>query len=213
MANSRISVVVADDHPLYREGVARAIKERPEFRLLATCETAQDALLRTREFAPDVALLDLKLPDLPATRVVEAIERDALPTRVLLLSAFTESALVYEALEAGASGYISKDAGRREICEAISRIASGGTVLSSGLQHGIAAQIRAHRQRARPSLTNRERDVLHMIAQGFSAPEIGRRLFVSATTVKTHQQHVYEKLGVSERAAAVAVAMRHGLLD
>ena len=160
-----------------------------------------------------MAVLDIRLPGLTGIEIAAALARDRGTTRPLLLSAFTDAATVYEALAAGAAGYITKDSGRREICEAIERVARDEIVVSPMLTGGLARQIRQRAVSSGPRLTAREHEVLTLTADGRSAPEIGRELHLSTATVKTHLQHVYEKLGVSDRAAAVAEAMRQKLLE
>lgn len=204
---------VADDHPLYREGVVRAIRERPELELVGQCGDGRDALAQVEELAPDVLLLDMRLPSLTGLQVITALADTSSPTRVVVLSAFNESALVYDSIAAGAHGYVIKDADRDTICNAISAVARGNTFFSTTLHDGLAEQIRAHRQDERPRLSAREREILTLTAEGRSSPEIARLLFLSTSTVKTHLQHIYEKLDVSDRAAAVAKALREGVLN
>ena len=210
---ARVRVIIAEEHPLYREGVVRAIKERPELELVGEAADGRHALALIKELRPDVAVLDVKMPELDGLQVVGAVERDALGTRVLMLSAFKDRPIVFQAVAAGAAGYLSKDADRLEITDAILAVHRGETVLAPEVQAGIAAEVRSRWRPAMPSLSERERQVLEMIAEGMSAPEMGRRLFLSPATVRSHLQSLYEKLGVSDRAAAVAEAMRRGLLE
>ena len=158
-------------------------------------------------------MIDVKLPNLDGIALAAAVVRDELTTRVIMLSAFLDSALVYKALAAGARAYLSKDADRQDVCDTIISVARGQVVVPSELQAGLADQIRVRNQFDRQQLTPREREVLALIASGASAPEIGRRLHLSTGTVKTHLLHLYEKLGVSDRAAAVAEGMRSGLIE
>jgi two-component system nitrate/nitrite response regulator NarL len=209
----RISVYVADDHPLYREGVVAAIRERPEFEFVGEAGDGRQALEEINRLAPDIAILDVKMPGIDGVRVLNALRRDGVSTRVVFLSAYLDSAIVYRAVAAGAAAYISKDSGRKAICEAVSAVARGESVLAPEIHAGIAQEIRQREHDDRPVLTPREREILTLTAQGCTAPEIGRRLYLSTTTVKTHLQHLYEKLGVSDRAAAVAEGMRRGLLE
>lgn len=209
----RVRVLVADDHPLFREAIVRTVRERPEFELVAEAADGRAALAAIRELAPDVAVIDLKMPQLDGLAVVAAVRRDALPTRIVLLSAFLDGAVVVQEVAAGAAAYLSKEAGRREIADAVAAVARGETVLSPEAQAGIAAQLRQRGTQERPLLSPREREVLGHVAAGRGAPEIARRLQLSPATVKGHLQGLYEKLGVSDRAAAVAEAMRRGLLE
>lgn len=209
----RVRVYVADDHPVYREGVARAVKERPDLELVGQASDGRQALAEIREEQPDVAVLDVKLPGLSGTEVLGALNRDAAKTRVVVLSAYLESSLVYEAIAVGAAAYLSKDSARHVICDTISRVARGETILAPEIQEGLAAEVRLRTSDDRPALTVREKEILALTAEGCSAPEIGRRLHLSPTTVKTHLQHLYDKLDVSDRAALVAAAMRRKLLE
>jgi two-component system, NarL family, nitrate/nitrite response regulator NarL len=209
----RIRVVIADDHPVYREGIVRAVRERPDLELVGEAATGREALAQIRELSPDVAVLDMKLPDVDGRQVLDAIRGDGAATRFLFLSAYVDSELVYAAVGGGASGYLSKDATRRQICDAIAAVARGDPVLAPAVHDGLMREIQLRAAHDSPVLTRRERDVLELTADGLSAPEIGRRLYLSAATVKGHLQHVYGKLGVSDRAAAVAEAMRRGLLE
>lgn len=210
----RATVVIADDHPLYREGLARAVGARPDLELVGEAGDGRAALELIRSLAPDVAVLDMRMPGLRALDAVEALERDGAHTRVLVLSAAVESSLVYAAVAAGAAGYWSKDAERDAICDAIAAIARGERVLDPSLQSGVFSEIHAREvDTRRPVLTAREHEILVLVAEGKTAPAIGNELFLSTATVKSHLAHLYDKLGVSDRAAAVAEAMRRGLLE
>jgi two-component system nitrate/nitrite response regulator NarL len=209
----RVRVFVADDHPMYREGLVRSIDDRPELELVGVSGDGRDALPAIRELRPDVALLDVRMPGLSGTDILNAITRERLPTRVVFLSAYVESELVYRSIAMGAAAYLSKEADRSQIFDAVAAVARGETVLSPEVQGGLAAQIQLRETVSRPVLSPREQEILRLIADGGSAPEIARRLHLSPSTVKTHLQSLYEKLGVSDRAAAVAAAMRAGLLE
>ncbi|HSD77708.1 MAG TPA: response regulator transcription factor [Solirubrobacteraceae bacterium] len=214
MRARRVTVLVADDHPLFRDGIVRAIRERPGLEVVGEASDGREALDRLRELRPDVVVLDVKLPGLDGLQVLGALRRDGIASRVLALSAFTEGALVHGVLAAGAAGYLPKSADRAAVCDAIEAIARGDTVLDPTLQSALVAEVRARGAAPeRPWLTEREREVLVLIAEGLSAPAIGARLHLAPGTVKTHLGHLYEKLGVSDRAACVAEAMRRGLLE
>jgi two-component system, NarL family, nitrate/nitrite response regulator NarL len=215
MAGSgRTTVLIADDHPLFREAIVRVIKSRPDLDLVAEAPDGQTALDRIRELKPDVAVIDVRMPELNGSDVLVALREEGLPTNVVFLSAFLDSKTVYDAVAAGAKAYLSKEADSQEIVEAIAAAARGETILGPEVQTGLAEQIRFREENdARPRLSDREHEVLRLIAQGLSAPEIGERIHLSTATVKTHLQHLYEKLGVSERAAAVAEGMRRGLVE
>lgn len=207
-------VLVADDHPIYREGIVRAVKERPDLELVGEAEDGRIALDEIKRVTPDVALLDIRMPGLEGPQVLNALQRDGVKTKVIFLSAFMEGELAYETVAAGARGYLSKESAREEICDAIVAVARGGTALAPEVQAGLAAQVQERERTDRPPrLTSREQEVLQLISEGLSAPDIGRQIHLSPTTVKSHLHKLYEKLGVSDRAAAVAEAMRRGLLE
>jgi two-component system, NarL family, nitrate/nitrite response regulator NarL len=210
----RIRVLIADDHPLFREAIARVIAEREDLELVAEAADGRAALERIRALEPDVAVIDVRMPELDGSDVLVALREEGLPTNVVFLSAFLDAKTVYDAVAAGANAYLSKEAETQEIVTAILAAARGETILGPEVQTGLAEQIRFREEtESRPRLSDREHEVLKLIAQGLSAPEIGERIHLSTATVKTHLQHLYEKLGVSERAAAVAEGMRRGLVD
>lgn len=166
-----------------------------------------------RALRPAVALLDVKMPDLDGLQVLKAIRRDELPTAVVLLSAHMTPEAVYECMVGGASAFLSKEADRDEICDAVAAAARGEVRLPLDVQGHLVRQIQLRAAAQGPRLTVREVEVLAMIAEGSSAPEIAANLKLSTATVKSHLQSLYEKLHVSDRAAAVAAAMRQGLLE
>jgi two-component system nitrate/nitrite response regulator NarL len=214
MPPPRVRVVVADDHPLFREGIERAVRERPELELVGAAADGRAALDLIRDVEPQVAVLDMRLPGLDGLQILNALVRDGVPSRVLFLSASSDPEVVYRAVQTGAAGYFRKEADREAILDAITAVARGGTVIDPALQAGVFDQVRVRGTgEERPILTAREREVLSLMADGLSGPQIADRLIVALPTVKTHQARLYEKLGVSERAAAVAEAMRRGLLE
>ena len=209
----KVRVVVGDDHPLFREGVVRALALSGEVNVVGEADDGTQALELIKEHRPDVALLDFRMPGMDGAQVAAAVRSNELPTRVLLLSAHDESAIVYQALQQGAAGFLLKDSTRTEIVKAVLECAKGNDVVAPSLAGGLAAQIRQRAETSAPVLSAREREVLNRIARGQSIPAIAGELFVAPSTVKTHVQRLYEKLGVSDRAAAVAEAMRQGLLN
>ena len=213
MTDTRTRVFLADDHPMYRQGLIDTIKRRPELELVGSAVNGREAVDEIKRLQPDVALLDIKMPLLDGLGVLRAISRAESETKVIFATAYWESELVYTAVAAGAAGFLSKDSGGPQICETISRVDRGETVLGPDVQASLASEIRRRAPDDGAALTPREREVLGLTAEGLAAPEIADRLHLGATTVKTHLQRAYEKLEVSDRAAAVAEAMRRGLLD
>jgi two-component system nitrate/nitrite response regulator NarL len=214
VSTRRVGVLIADDHPVYRSGLAEALRGCPEFELVAEAGDGETALAAIRRLVPAVAVVDLRLPDMDGIALVEAVASEGLATRVVILSAYGDNAVVSRALAAGARAYLSKICSSKTLCDTLLAVARGDTVIPAGFRAGLAGELRSRRERGEaPTLTARELEVLRLTADGRSAPDIAEALAVSVATVKTHLQHAYEKLGVSDRAAAVAQAIRRGLLD
>jgi two-component system nitrate/nitrite response regulator NarL len=209
----KVRVVVGDDHPMFRDGVIRALTSSGAIEVVAEAEDGATALELIKKHLPQVALLDYRMPGMDGAQVAAAVRRDDLPTRVLLLSAHDESAIVYRALQEGAAGFLPKESTRSELVNAVLSCAKGRDVISPDLAAGLAGEIRRRNEPEVPVLSPREREVLKLIANGRSVPAIAKELYLAPSTVKTHVQRLYEKLGVSDRAAAVAEAMRSKLLE
>ena len=210
--------MLGDDHPIYRAGLAEALGEDRRLHLLAACADGASALTALREHAPDVALLDFRMPMLDGLDVLAALRADGSRTRVLLLSAFDADDVLFRALDSGAAGFLSKQDERADICAAVVAVGGGEVVVSPTLHGRLFARARRGPtpapapEQALARLSEREHEVLVLTADGMSGREIAEHLGIGATTVKTHLSRTYRKLGVSDRAAMVAVAMRGGLL-
>ncbi|MGZ4200834.1 MAG: response regulator transcription factor [Thermoleophilaceae bacterium] len=196
--------MVADDHPLFRGALVDALKRRPDLDLVGEAENGERALEQVRELRPDVILVDARMPAVDGLEVLRSVVREELPTKVLMLSGESAGPIVSEALASGAAGYLVKTASANEIGDAVLAAARGHAV------HGHAPGL--DDRRGSNPLTPRELEVLALAAEGRSGPQIGRELFVSPATIKTHLRNIYDKLGVKDRAAAVAEGMRRGLL-
>jgi two-component system nitrate/nitrite response regulator NarL len=212
--DERTRVYVADDHPLYRQSLARIIARSGQFELVGEAVDGRSALQEVKAAPPDVLVLDVDMPGLDGLAVLHALVRDEIAVRVLLISGSVDGELVYRALQSGAAGFLTKDEDERAITDAIAAVARGETALGPKSQGAIAQGVRARAtEPEHPPLSARERDVLRLTASGLSSLEIGRELHLSPATVKTHLQRIYTKLGVSDRAAAVAEGMRLGMLE
>ena len=209
----RLTILIADDHPVYRQGLERAIAEREELELVGSSADGREALERINELEPDVAVVDVRMPGLDGLAIVNAVKRDGLRTRVMLLTGYEDSAAAYRALAQGAAGYVSKASDHKELLDSIITAGGGETVIAPQFAAGIATEIQLRESSERPALTGREGEVLTLLAEGRTAQRIGDELHLSEATIKTHLHNLYEKLGVSDRAAAVATAMRWGLLE
>jgi two-component system nitrate/nitrite response regulator NarL len=207
-----VRVLVADDHPLFREALARSIEESPWLEVIGLAVSAPDATEQIERLRPDVAVLDLKMPG-DGREVLAAVTELDLPTRVLFLSEYVDKVSVLSAVSGGASGYLAKGAEADVICDAILEVARGGTALSTEAQAALLTGLKSRERAANSSLTRRELEMLELLADGLSNADIAGRLFVSPETVKAHLRNMFGKLGVSDRTAAVAVALRKGLID
>jgi two-component system nitrate/nitrite response regulator NarL len=207
-----VSVFLADDHPLFLDGIAEAVEARSELRLVSCATEGVEAANAICALWPDVALLDMRLPGLNGEEILKIVREQAVPTRVVFLSAHVDSDLVYRALAAGAAGYLSKCSDREEVCDAVVAAGRGEVVLCAEVQASIALTIQERGGEGERGLTPRESAVLALAAEGCSTREIAAQLGVASATVKTHLRSAYHKLDVRDRASAVAAAMRRGLL-
>jgi two-component system nitrate/nitrite response regulator NarL len=211
---TRVTAVVVDDHPFFRDGLSRGLTLSGQVRVVAEAASGREGIEVIRQERPDVALVDYHMADLDGVAVVRAVVRDGLPTRVLLISGtIDDGALVVRSLEEGAAGYLSKEASRQDLVDAVLRAARGDVVVDPQVAAGVAGEIRLRAQPSGPVLSEREREVLVGFARGLSIPQVAAELVIGTSTVKTHAQRLYDKLGVSDRAAAVAEGMRRGLLE
>jgi len=211
-SHGRITVLVADDHPLYCAALRTTIEEHPLLELVELVADGRAALAAIELHSPDVALLDIKMSGLDGKVVASRVRERELTTRVLFVSEHHNGEVVLEALTSGAAGFLSKTSTGEEICAAVVRVASGESVLASEVGGELAGTLSEHGEGA-ARLSARELSVLKLIAEGNSSRAIAERLHLAVPTIKTHTQHVFAKLGVSDRASAVAEAMRRGLLD
>lgn len=206
-------VLVADRQPLFRDAIARAVRQRSQFQLVGEAGDGRTALALIRHHRPRVAVIDVRLPGISGHQVLNAVVRDDLPTRILLLAAAADRHSSYDAIAAGAAGWLSKAASGTQLCDAIDAVALGDMAMTPDVQTVIAAEIRRRSDEGQPLLDERERRVLELVAAGLSADEIGRELYLSTGTVKSILLRMYRRFGVSERAAAVAMALRQGLIQ
>jgi two-component system, NarL family, nitrate/nitrite response regulator NarL len=206
------TVIVADDHPVYLDAICRSVEVSPRLRLVARADDGTQALAAIRRERPDVAVLDVEMPGLSGPAIAAELMALEMPTRVLFLSAHRDGATVYDALATGGFGYVTKDAALSEIREAILRVAAGERRLGADVEHQIVEEIQVRAERQTLELTERERAVLDLAVKGLTVVAMGRELHLSGATVKVHLSTLYAKLGVADRASAVAEAMRRGLV-
>lgn len=208
-----ITVFIADDHPVYREGLAQNWESVPQIQVVGTAGDGKNALAAIRELKPDVAVMDLNLPELDGMQVLETLFAEDSPTSVLVLTAYMDSTSVFRAFTHGARGFLEKAASFSEITDAVLQIGAGGTIIAPFAQDVLARELRTRQDTSqRAVLSPREIEILRLAADGYSGQKIASELHISLATVKTHLQHIYDKLDVSDRASAVAQAIRRGFL-
>lgn len=205
---SSITCIVADDHPAMVEAVSDVLTESG-VTVVARARDGEDALAKIEAGQPDVALIDVRMPRLGGIEVARRLATSAPNTAVILYTAYGDRALLTEALDAGARGFVLKEAPLADLARAIELVARGGTYVDPVLAGFLASVQTADKL---PALTQRERDVLRLLADGFSNEEIGKRLFISPETVRTHVRKAMGKLDADTRTQAVATALRQSLI-
>jgi len=207
-ASRPITVLIADDHPVVRQGLAVLLEVQDDITLVGEASTGPEAVQQTRQHAPDVLLLDLKLPEIDGLGVLSELAAEQTSTRVLVLTSAAGPSTPGLALQAGAAGFLYKDVDPDALVRAIRSVHDGQTVLAPEAASLVAARP-AGGARGISALTAREREVLELLAAGHSNREIARTLHVSEKTVKTHVSAVLAKLGVADRTQAALLAVRH----
>lgn len=209
-----IRVLLADDHTLLRQGLKRILGDDPALVVVGEAADGVDAIAKTRVLSPDVLLMDVHMPRLGGVEAARQLRELAPNTRIIMLTVSEQDADLFGALKAGARGYLLKSAEADEVRQAIHRVAAGEAILPAALTVRVLNEFVA--PGAPPSgdaLTERERDILRLVAQGLSNKEIATRLFLTENTVKTHVRHILEKLQLRSRTEAAAYALRAGLAD
>lgn len=208
-----IRIVLVDDHGVIRDGLRAALSTRPDLLVVGEAATGNEAVSVVAETKPDVVVLDLNLPDVDGVTVARRITESGSLTRILVLTMNGEDGSVVRALRAGARGYVLKEAGRDEIELAIRTVAAGGTLLGATVGERFIDTISGSGSKPMtpfPQLTDREREMLELLAQGRSNPDIARNLFLNEKSVRNRVSTILAKLGVSDRAAAIIAARDAG---
>ncbi|MGW1373171.1 response regulator [Streptomyces sp. NPDC002446] len=207
-----ITLLIVDDHPVVRDGLRGMFESATGFRVLGEAADGVAAVDLAEQLDPDVVLMDLRMPGGGGVDAITELTRRGARAKVLVLTTYDTDSDTLPAIEAGATGYLLKDAPREELFTAVRAAAEGRTVLSPAVASRLVTAVRTPAAPAGTALSAREREVLALVAKGTSNREIARVLFISEATVKTHLTHTYGKLGVNDRAAAVAVAYDRGIL-
>ena len=207
---NKIRLVIVDDHPVVRDGLRGMLESQPDFEVVGEGANGEEAVQLANSLKPEVMLMDLRMPLMDGVTALGQIKTSSPAVQVLVLTTYDSDADILPAIEAGAMGYLLKDTSREDLFSAIRATARGESVLSPG----VAARIIGHmRAPAEEKLSSRELEVLQLVAEGDSNSQIANRLHISQATVKSHLIHIFDKLGVSDRTAAVTVALRRGILS
>ena len=209
MSAAPIRLLIADDHPVVRDGLSGMFSGDDGFEVIGEAANGAQAVTLACALEPDVILMDLRMPEMDGVAAIAELARRKVTARVLVLTTYDTDSDVVRAVEAGATGYLLKDSPREDLLRAVRAAARGEAALSPSVATRLLGQVRAP---AQEPLSQREFEVLELVARGATNREAAAKLFISEATVKTHLLHIYAKLGVSDRAAAVAEGFQRGLL-
>ena len=209
LAGPVIRLLIVDDHPVVRDGLTGMFSHEPGFEVVGEAADGAEAVRLAGLLAPDVILMDLRMPGMDGAAAIAELARRGVPARVLVLTTYDADLDVLPAIEAGATGYLLKDAPRDELLRAVRAAAQGHSILAPSVATRLMSRVRTPEPEI---LSQRELEVLGLVAAGTTNREAAARLFISEATVKTHLLHIYAKLGVTDRAAAVAEGFNRGLL-
>ncbi|MGL4618173.1 response regulator [Chroococcidiopsis sp.] len=205
--SATIRVLIADDHSIVRQGLATIINRDPEMTVIAQAENGQQAIDRFREYQPDVTLMDLRMPQVGGVEAISAICTQFKSARIIVLTTYDGDEDIYRGLHAGAQGYLLKDAKPNELLQAIRTVARGQQYIPPEVGAKLVQRL------SNPELSDRELEVLGLMAQGMSNLDIGAALTIGESTVKSHVNRILSKLGVSDRTSAVIVAVKRGIVN
>lgn len=208
-APEAISIVLADDHTVVRRALRLLLEEEPDFEVVAEADDAEAAVRYVHGHKPTVLILDLNMPGKPSLEAIPEIREVSPQTQIVVLTMQKEPAFARQALQLGVLGYVLKEAADDELVQAVRSAAAGGTYL----QPALGARLAAESDPGKQDLSDRETEVLRLIALGHTNAEIAEKLFISVRTVETHRAHIQQKLGVSSRAELVSSALARGLVD
>jgi two-component system NarL family response regulator len=212
--SKKIKVLVVDDHRLVREGLASLLRIHPEVEVVGEAADGDEAVSKARALEPEVILMDISMPGMNGITATGIIKKEKPEIKVIMLTMLDQEGYVYEAVKAGATGYMLKNTGLEDLVKGIKEVLKGGATLHPDAQAQLLKEyvFLARRSSDSYGLSDREIEVLQLLADGMSNKEIASKLFISTQTVKTHIAHIFEKLGVSDRTEAVASALRRGLV-
>jgi len=209
MTERPVRILICDDHPVVRSGLRGMINSQPDLEVVAEAAEGSEAVALTDRFGPDVVLMDLRMPGMDGVTATAGIKAGHPDTNVLILTTYDTDADILRALEKGATGFLLKDEREDRIFDAIREAARGKSALAPGVASRLVERLRGD---ADARVSDREIEILMLVAQGQSNREIARQLHISDSTVKAHMLHIFDKLGVTDRTAAVTTALRRGII-
>jgi two-component system, NarL family, response regulator DegU len=210
----KIKVLAVDDHRLVREGLTNLLRIHPDIEVVGEASDGDEAVAKARSLDPDVILMDISMPGMNGITATKLIKKEMPRIKIIMLTMLDQEGYVYEAVKSGATGYLLKNTGLEDLVKAIKEVLKGGATLHAEAQAQLLKEyvFMARKNQDTYGLSDREIEVLQLLADGMSNKEIAGNLFISTQTVKTHIAHIFDKLGVSDRTEAVAAALRRGLV-
>ena len=202
-----VRILLADDHPLTRSGIAEFVRREESFELVAEAEDGIEAWDKIKELRPDVALLDIRMPGYDGVTVAQKVKNDAMNTAIVMLTSYDAQQYVIASLRAGARGFVLKTVSPKELTTAINTVAKGGLYLDPEV-----ASVMGEQDFIPEQLSVREREVLLLAAKGLSSKEVAKQLFISERTVQTHLASIYDKLGSRNKTEALLLALKYGVV-
>ncbi len=216
--NKPIKILLADDHTIVRQGLARLLEDQTDLRVVGEASDGRMAFEKATALKPDIVIMDIAMPLMNGIEAAKRIRKDLPETKILILSMYSHEHYIHELLETGISGYLLKDSSGRDIISAIKAAMKGETFLSPSISKKVVESYLSPRKSSSmeeryKQLSNREREVFQLIAEGHSTKRIGEMLYVSVSTVKSHKGNIMEKLGISNPIRLVHFAIKLGLVD
>jgi DNA-binding NarL/FixJ family response regulator len=211
----KIRILIADDHPVIREGLSAMLSRQPDFMILGEAENGKDAVKKARQLRPDIVLMDLRMPEMDGVEAMKRIRQDNPKTKFIILTTYKDGDYIFKGIEAGARAYLLKDAKREDVYNAIRIVHEGGSILQPEITAKVLDRFSEISQQIQEPevLSARELEILRLIAKGTSNKEIASNLGLYESTVKTHVHNIFHRLGVNDRAEAVAQAIKRGLIS